>query len=269
MKKVILVFFLLTVPGLSRSQNHSVLDSAIMECLYLESMMNDTLAHRVLQDTMTLLVGKHHSLFYNTKLVFRDSLYSLPGGKQQWVQMMNRYLREGRKAELSYNNTEYLYLDLQKGHFLARTTVTGSEYVEYSEERESLPWMYSDSVKTILGYECRLAETYFRGRHYFAWYTLDIPLSLGPWKLWGLPGLILEAGDDQGHYCWSLLSLSPNPGQIIRLYNWTDNYQQVSRVQYLRAKKGYREMNYDKARTSAAAQFVKKMKYDYKELDYR
>jgi len=27
-------------------------------------------------------------------------------------------------------------------------------------------------------------------------------------------------------------------------------------------------MSYDKAQTTAAAQFVKKMKYDFKELDY-
>ena len=263
---IILVFLATTLSAWS--QNHTFLESAFLECHYLESMMNDTLSHRVIQDTMTLLIGKNHALYFSKKLVFRDSLYSLQGGKQQWIQLMNRYLREGRRAELSYNNTEYLYTDLSRRELLVRTTVTGSEYVQYTEERESIPWIYSDSVKTILGYECRLAEANFRGRHYLAWYTLEIPLSLGPWKLWGLPGLILEASDNQGHYSWSLTSISPNPDQEVWLYSWTDNYQQVRRVQYLRAKKGYREMSYDKAQTTAAAQFVKKMKYDFKELDY-
>lgn len=37
-----------------------------------------------------------------------------------------------------------------------------------------------DSIKNILGYDCQLAETDFRGRNWKAWFTIDIPLSYGP-----------------------------------------------------------------------------------------
>jgi len=40
-------------------------------------------------------------------------------------------------------------------------------------------------------YDCRRAIGKFRGREYEVWYTTDIPIPGGPFKLGGLPGLIL------------------------------------------------------------------------------
>ena len=56
----------------------------------------------------------------------------------------------------------------------------------------------SDSVKTIEDYSCIMAKGHVCGRDYTVWFTPDIAVSAGPWKLWGLPGLIVEAqSDDQ------------------------------------------------------------------------
>ena len=63
------------------------------------------------------------------------------------------------------------------------------------EKMENIAWIISDSTKTIGKIDCRLASTNFRGRKYFAWYSLNIPSSWGPWKLQGLPGLIIEVYD--------------------------------------------------------------------------
>jgi len=57
----------------------------------------------------------------------------------------------------------------------------------------AIPWVLHPEHKRFGQYDCRRATGIFRGREYEAWYTLEIPIPSGPYKLGGLPGLILEA----------------------------------------------------------------------------
>ncbi|MEO8174680.1 MAG: GLPGLI family protein, partial [Sediminibacterium sp.] len=56
-------------------------------------------------------------------------------------------------------------------------------------------WTITQDSKTIKDFPCQKATCRFRGRDYEAWFCSQIPYSNGPWKLGGLPGLILEAYD--------------------------------------------------------------------------
>ncbi len=72
---------------------------------------------------------------------------------------------------------------------------------EASIIHDTLPkiaWELVDSYKEIGGYGCQKAEGEFGGRLYEVWFAKDIPIPFGPYKLWGLPGLILEARDEFG-----------------------------------------------------------------------
>jgi GLPGLI family protein len=53
-------------------------------------------------------------------------------------------------------------------------------------------WTLKDTYKTILGYTCQKAVLIHRGRVYEAFFTTELPFSIGPWKFEGLPGVILE-----------------------------------------------------------------------------
>ena len=70
----------------------------------------------------------------------------------------------------------------------------------YTESVPKLNWKVCDEKKKVLGYDCQRATCSFRGRDYEAWFTEDIPMSYGPWKFSGLPGLILEVSDTKNEY---------------------------------------------------------------------
>ncbi|MBR9914941.1 MAG: GLPGLI family protein [Algicola sp.] len=64
-----------------------------------------------------------------------------------------------------------------------------------AEKLPKINWELMNETKLFGKITARKANGTYRGREYTAWYTMDIPLPFGPWKLHGLPGLILEAYD--------------------------------------------------------------------------
>ena len=53
-------------------------------------------------------------------------------------------------------------------------------------------WVLTDETAKILDYECNVATTFFRGRNYKAYFYKNKKYRNGPWKMSGLPGLILK-----------------------------------------------------------------------------
>ena len=64
---------------------------------------------------------------------------------------------------------------------------------EGTEPTPDIAWTLTDDTLTVSGYLCQQATCKFRGVEWHVWYTEDIPSSAGPWRLRGLPGLIVEA----------------------------------------------------------------------------
>jgi GLPGLI family protein len=61
------------------------------------------------------------------------------------------------------------------------------------ENRKSIDWKITTEKKMIGKFECLKAVGEFRNRTYIVYFCPSIQSQFGPWKLNGLPGLILEA----------------------------------------------------------------------------
>jgi hypothetical protein len=67
---------------------------------------------------------------------------------------------------------------------------------------------YNDGFKMIDKFKCQKASCRYRGRDYIAFFCSDIPFNYGPWKLNGLPGLILEAYDTKSEISFKFSNLA-------------------------------------------------------------
>lgn len=120
---------------------------------------------------------------------------------------------------------------------LTHTEKICDDWFRYDEGMPQFNWEFSDSTATILGYECRSAVCDFRGRKWTVFYCEDIPIMDGPWKLYGLPGLIMRAHDEKCHYTFECIGIKSTSDRPITIYKVPFNT--TSRAKYYDTKHRY------------------------------
>ena len=115
----------------------------------------------------------------------------------------------------------------------------GMEHYVVEEPLDDIEWtLAEDSVKNVLGYDCIMATADYHGRKWAVWFTPEIPLQNGPWKLAGLPGLILEADADNGIYSFVATGIQNSNRPITPVY-LADQYEKTGRIDFLKAKRSF------------------------------
>ena len=89
------------------------------------------------------------------------------------------------------NDTTYMYKDFIKKDMFSEENIF-TKVFDVKDELNVFKWKIETDTLTILNYKCRKASLTFRGRDYVAYFSEEIPISDGPWKFNGLPGLILK-----------------------------------------------------------------------------
>lgn len=76
---------------------------------------------------------------------------------------------------------------------------------QYKIAEDSKPeWKISNEKQKIGEYNTQKATTSFGGREWTAWFTQEIPFQDGPYKFYGLPGLIVKIEDATGTHVMTL-----------------------------------------------------------------
>lgn len=91
-------------------------------------------------------------------------------------------------------NLPVILIGYPEGRMTAIDKIIPQRYTVDGEQPQ-IDWQIAEDTMTISGYPCQKAVGDYAGRTWVCWYTESVPLLLGPWKLGGLPGLIVAAHD--------------------------------------------------------------------------
>ena len=192
------------------------LDSATYRCIYhfTQQVKNRETQEMVfITDTMALDIGSNFSVYYDRNKAFRDSISQtkitdLCKNVKNISINYKTDMAEYKEVQGSYDITSYkgesakVYKNRRKKELIT-IDVTPMEVYKCVEQVPFQDWELTRDTLTVLGYLCQKATTFFRGRNYEAWFTPEIPVKDGPWKLYGLPGLILKAASDDNFFVFA------------------------------------------------------------------
>jgi GLPGLI family protein len=199
------------------------IDDAVLSVGYRMSFVEDTSKRdKPNEETMMLIIGRKSSVFYSYARHLQDSVMAAGLSAGASMESIAEKMRSYASA-VSYK----VYKNYPSGKVTTLEQVAGDRF--RCEEVNAVPeWVLTEDTATILSYPCRKATCSFRGRNYSVWYTADIPRSEGPWKLHGLPGLILRAEDDRGEYAFDCTGIvHSSEGQTIQY--GASGYEPVTR----------------------------------------
>ncbi|MDE7346656.1 MAG: GLPGLI family protein [Muribaculaceae bacterium] len=185
-----------------------------------------------------LLANAKESKFYSPITEYIDSLNSTPEGLDLLTEMTRTAALSGRYDDIPRKDGSYYVVKSISDNTLRYYDSAALDKYVYEETSEEWAWEILDSTKNILGYECVKATTDFHGRKWTVWFSPKIPLSDGPWKLGGLPGVILEASTDDNKYSFVATGIQQTSKIIVPVY-LADDYEKTDRKSFLKAKRAF------------------------------
>jgi GLPGLI family protein len=133
-------------------------------------------------ETMLLVIGKNASAYTSLDQIERD--LDLPKA------------RKAPSAPFKPINLTDIYFFAKETKLVTRERFMSAYYL-VEEQYEKINWKVTKDTLNLNGIHCKKAIATFKGRNWIAWYAPELPFQSGPWKLSGLPGLIIQAYDDK------------------------------------------------------------------------
>lgn len=227
LKKTLIPTFTLSVLFISinfgNAKAEERIDKAFMRIMYAFTQKNytqESLSSRT--DTMALDIGFNLSEFYDVTAFAKDSLKYLLFSRERIKSVtliknqhiaenainMNKTFRGNTITPNSYISfTIYKDRDNKNIYTFDKTSDFEKKSIFLNEEINPQQWDIESDTCRILDYLCHKATTQFRGRKYEVYFAPEIPVNEGPWKLYGLPGLILAAETTDGYFSFQAIAI--------------------------------------------------------------
>ncbi|MFA6277556.1 MAG: GLPGLI family protein [Pedobacter sp.] len=133
-------------------------------------------------ENMLLVIGKNASAFTSLDRLERE--LDLPKAKR------------APGSPFKPINAVDIYFFAKENKLVSRERFMNAYYL-IDEPSQQINWKITKDTLSFNGVHCKKAITTFKGRNWIAWYAPELPFQSGPWKLNGLPGLIIQANDDK------------------------------------------------------------------------
>jgi GLPGLI family protein len=267
------------------AQKQMFIEQAILEVHYYKTMQQDTIRkNKIETDSMILRIGNDVSQFYSYHTFFYDSIWNDPSGRKKAEELSLEAFRSQDFSKKPGVRTthNYIYKNYPQNKKMSITTNRLVAGFIYEDDYKQQEWTILDSTKQILNHKCKLAVCQFRGREWFAWYTQDILFGDGPWKLNGLPGLILEAYDKSRSYFYLASQIIEKDLEPIYFYNFYEKeFIPTDRTTYLGAKYDFisgvdpdkidliNDLYWDGKKVNYLGRTPRRLLYDFQETDYK
>lgn len=195
MKKISL-FLVLFLSLLSQAQNYKV----IYQIHWKPSVEKDS----IITDLGVLAINNGNSYFTGYDNFRNDSLKS---------KIVSDFFNENKQGNLRFPDpTKWSRFNKTIiKNTASDSTIQEEKYYVSTFQIVStckLKWKMEKGTKTILGFTCKKASLDFGGRKWIAWYSESIPISDGPYKFRGLPGLILSINDEKKEYSFEIKGIT-------------------------------------------------------------
>ena len=132
-------------------------------------------------ENMLLVIGKNASVYTSLVKIGRD--LNIPDA------------RPALGAPFKPVTFEDIYFFAAENKLITREGFMNFNYL-IDEIKQNINWKITKDTASFAGIFCKKATANFKGRKWTAWYAPEMPFASGPWKLNGLPGLIIEAYDE-------------------------------------------------------------------------
>lgn len=153
-------------------------------------------------DYMTLETNGKQSYFYNTAERENDSLQAVgkPADRKMNINNINYYIVKNTFEKSVEFDTEY------QGTKIA------------VPEKRPVLWKLAPEKMVIGNMNCQKATTTFGGRNWEAWFTNEIAVNDGPYKFYGLPGLIVKLNDSEHQHNFEIIQIKKNIASAFQPY---------------------------------------------------